>query len=108
MSTYRAKILLTPICFVVILGLKGGYDMRVFVLVFSLLLVVGCSSTARNVRTIDDIDVSKKDGSCIRQQCLKPYSSCVEQASKETDHERIREDRCATDVKRHRHVLDGG
>ncbi len=62
--------------------------MRLVIVVFSLFLLLGCSSTGRNARTIDDIDVSKKDGACIRQQCLKPYTSCVEEASKSTEEQR--------------------
>ena len=62
--------------------------MRFVILVFSLFLLVGCSSVGRNVRTIDDIDVSKKDGTCIRQQCLQPYTSCVGEASNTTEPER--------------------
>ncbi len=61
---------------------------RFVIIVFSLFLFVGCSSVSRNARTIDDIDVSKKDGACIRQQCLKPYTSCVEEASKVIEQER--------------------
>ena len=62
--------------------------MRFVMVVVSLFLLVGCSSVGRNARTIDDIDVSKKDGACIRQQCIKPYTSCVEEASKSTEEER--------------------
>ena len=62
--------------------------MRFVIVVFSLFLLIGCSSVGRSVRSIDDIDVSKKDGSCIRQQCLQPYSTCMGEASKATDTER--------------------
>ncbi len=56
----------------------------------SLFSLLACRLFKRNseTRTIDDIDVSKKDGACVRQQCLKPYTSCVEEASKSTEEER--------------------
>lgn len=53
--------------------------MRFIIGVFSVLLIIGCA-TADSIRSIDDIDVSKKEGACVRQ-CIGIYSSCVGQAS---------------------------
>ena len=46
------------------------------------LSLIGCATQAElDARTIEDIDISGKDGNCVRQ-ALAVYSSCAGESSK--------------------------
>lgn len=52
------------------------------VMLVALALLSACALQAeRDARQIDDIDVSGRDGACVRS-CLEPYSACSAQASR--------------------------
>lgn len=50
---------------------NGGFMRALLISLMTIFTLVGCAYS------IADIDVSKADPACVRQQCLASYSPCV-------------------------------